>query len=506
MMRIPGPKCTVAGAVLIAVALAGCSQATGVTPPSAASAAQAATAGASSAQYRDTGKTPFVSNPFYAIVYNFTETKDMPIYPSGPLTIAPNGTIYGTSLNWWQNAHSYNPSGGAVYQVTFSGSATTVQAIYLFDTVNGLYPETGVVRGADGSLYGTTYYGGYGCGDAGCGFLFKLTKQGSGWTLNVLHPFGKTSGDGALPSGPPLLLNGNVYGVTNFGGTKGYGTLYTVAKNGTGYTIIHDFSKNEQYPDGPLVADSNGNLYGTTIAGGAACDGAQGCGVVYEVSPQGSGWSFQELYQFAGINSGDGANPETGVTLLGGNIYGTTVAGGKSKCNTAGGPFAGGCGTIFELASGPSGWHESVLYKWGKQLNPSGLLAVASNALVGTTSYGGSCLDVKFSSGCGTIFSVTTTGSFTTQHEFGGPSGDGAIPLGGVPVSGGGASYDVPPILEAAAGGTVGGNALAADSSGTLWGATSFGGSGGCPGLSTVYGCGMIYNTTTSASGAKRRR
>jgi uncharacterized repeat protein (TIGR03803 family) len=513
------------GWTITAVFLAACSQATTVNPSADGSIGQSAPF--STQQQHGGRRHRDVRDSAYSVAYNFEATKDTAIYPVGPLYVASNGNLYGTSLLWYEKASSFYENQGAVYEVTTAGSTFSVQTLYRFNGFNGYYPETGVVRGADGDLYGTTFYGGYDSGycSGGCGVLFKLTKNGSGvWSEKILHSFGNPSpfSDGVGPSGPPLLLNGYVYGVATFAGCSTgskitcYGVVYQIKKDGTGYTIIHYFSKLNKYPMGSLVADSNGDLFGTVLAGGGSCDIKAGCGAVYELTPTASGWSYKDIYQFTGVDNDDGANPETGVTLAGGDLYGTTVDGGKSKCSASGGPFAAGCGTVFQLVPSGSGtvtYTENVLYKWGSRLYPSGVI-VSGSALYGTTSYGGSCSNSKFPNGCGTLFSVTTGGSYSTLHSFAGPPGDGALPLDGLPgatgsASGSGSGWGMgTPVgpLDAATGASTGGGGVTIDSNGVLWGATEMGGNGDCPASSDVYGCGVIYKNTGFGLGSARKR
>ena len=174
-----------------------------------------------------------------------------------------------------------------------------------------------------------------------------------------------------------------------------------------------------------LVADSAGNLYGTTFEYGAGpCTlGVPGCGTVFELSPAGTVWSYQVLYTFQGGE--DGENPSSGLTFdQQGNIYGTTVVGGFY-----------GCGTIFELKRSADGWQESILYPFTCGTDgggPGGTLALDGEGnIFGTAAIGG-----DRNCGCGVAFELKKPSALNQQwkeivlHAFVGT--DGANPSSGV--------------------------------------------------------------------------
>ncbi len=226
----------------------------------------------------------------------------------------------------------YGTACGTVYQLTHSGSN------WLFATVAALNAYTcvlsRVVFGPDGHLYGTASYG-----SADPGMIFKLTPQLGPcrdlrclWTVNDLHDFG--SG----PNGDLIWdQQGNIYGTTMNGGTHGNGAVYELTPSGNGYTelVLYSFSGGADggYPWAGLVLDNKGNLFGTTPDGGSNFYGA-----VFELSyVVGVGWTEQVLYSFQ--NASDGYAPRGGLIIdSAGNLYGTTSIGGS-----------GGGGTVFEL-------------------------------------------------------------------------------------------------------------------------------------------------------------
>lgn len=274
--------------------------------------------------------------------------------------------------------------------------------IYQFQGgTDGQSPVGALVFDQAGNLYGATADGGSSdCSPvAGCGTVFQLTppvKNGDPWNETVLYTFkGLLYGDGDLPAGGLVMDGeGNLYGTTAYGGTgnctlaggaAGCGTVYelsppSVSGGAWTETIIYSFpTAAEGYlPQGDLVFDSQGNLYGATEFGGGygnTCDEFYpNCGTVFELSPpekQGGVWTEQVLHSFAGSGSyvvlGDGAMPNGGLVLDSvGNIYGTTSFGGYAggSCRTI---QEAGCGTVFELlrpANRSDAWTEKVIHRF----------------------------------------------------------------------------------------------------------------------------------------------
>ena len=229
---------------------------------------------------------------------------------------------------------------------------------------DGSVPIGSLIRDSAGNIYGATEQGGATTcrSPLSCGTIFQLVppaKQGAPWTENVLHVFqGNANNDGATPGGGLVMDgSGNLYGVTAYGGTGncvllgdsvGCGAVYEMSppqQKGGAWTetILYSFptSKRGYLPNGDLVFDKSGNLYGATVFGGTkgtTCDPYYGgqCGVVFEISPpkqKGGAWTQKVLHDFPGIASGkqygDGAEPNGGLVLDSkSTIYGTSYIGG----------------------------------------------------------------------------------------------------------------------------------------------------------------------------------
>jgi uncharacterized repeat protein (TIGR03803 family) len=236
---------------------------------------------------------------------------------------------------------------GTLFELTHQSSGDwTERILYAFDNngIDGNYPSTaGLVADAAGNLYGTTLYGGSGCvGGLGCGTVFELSpKAGGGWTEKILHDFSNIS-DGTEPySGVILDASGNLYGTTLGGGATGAGTVFELIRGANGawrekilYSFAYYSHRDGINPYGGLVFDTAGNLYGTTDGGGA-----YGYGTVFELSPQADGTWTEKIAHDFDLNGIDGINPLAGLIIdAAGNLYGTTSFGG-----------AYGDGTVFEI-------------------------------------------------------------------------------------------------------------------------------------------------------------
>jgi uncharacterized repeat protein (TIGR03803 family) len=267
--------------------------------------------------------------------------------------------------------------------------------------------------------------------------------------------------DGSSPyAGLIMDLAGNLYGTTLTGGAHDKGTVFKLVPNGSGWseTVLYDFCSQAYCTDGSrpfggLVMDAAGNLYGTTSDGGSVCYGYDRCGTAFKLTPIGAGWTETIIYTFcAQTDCSDGAFPSSGLIMDEvGNLYGTTDGGGSHNQ-----------GTVFRLAPTGTGWTETVLYSFCAQTNCSDgrspwratLIMDATGNLYGTTYWGGR------GGYDGTVFklSPTSTGwtetvlySFCAQTN----CGDGYLPVAGVIMDAAGNLYGTTTICGSTCGGTV---------------------------------------------------
>ena len=326
------------------------------------------------------------------VLYNFKGGSGDLSAPMGALVFDTNGNLYGTT------GGAPNADPGGVFELQLSASGRWKEAIlHIFQSTksDGWFPETGLIIDSSGNLYGTTFEG----GASEVGVVFQLVppaSKGGAWTENLLYQF-TGAADGGYPSGQPVFSGGELYGGVTWNGKNFGGLVYELTPSKTGpwtENVLYTFSggSDGEGPGGQLVQDTQGNFYGATVLGGL------GYGVVFELSPSGSGWNESVLYNFTG--GSDGNQPRAGVIRDGtGVLYGTTLAGGTGSC-----PGDLGCGSVFKLSppSGGGNWTESTLYDFtggrdgGNSYTP---LLLLKGLLFGTTYVGGS-------SGGGVAFQV----------------------------------------------------------------------------------------------------
>jgi uncharacterized repeat protein (TIGR03803 family) len=344
--------------------------------------------------------TQTVRTPTLSVLYSFKGVPDGR-YPYAGLVLDAKGNLYGTTYEGADQV-CYPYGCGTVFKVDANSKETV---LYSFTgTPDGSNPYTGyLVRDAQGNLYGTTQVG----GAYGNGTVFKVDTTGKEM---VLYSF-TGGGDGAEPYGGLVrdALLGNLYGTTIKGGAYGVGTVFKVDTTGK-ETVLHSFTGTAgdgAYPWAGLVRDAKGNLYGTTAAGGSAY------GTVFEVDVNGK---EKVLYSFTGTP--DGASPLAGLVRDGaGNLYGTTNEGGASCCG----------GTVFKVDKSGK---ETVLHSFTSEpdgLRPyAGVVRDTQGNLYGTTALGGN------PSNYGTVFMVDAGGNETVLYRFTSSGGDGAYPYAGL--------------------------------------------------------------------------
>ena len=349
----------------------------------------------------------------YQVIHNFTGKGSDGATPYGGPTLDKFGNVYGTTyLGGTFGA-------GSVYRLApGSGGSWTYNSLYSLKAgSDGSGPAFGTLAiRSECVLFGTTEGGGF----FGTAFKVRATTQPCGkskgpWQETVVHSFG-TGQDGAQPIGGVAFDSaGNFYGTTSLGGANGNGTVFQVTPAGVESVIYSFIGGNDGFnPVAGVTVDSKGNLYGTTSLGGA-----NGDGVVYMLSPNGSGWTQIVLYTFQGQS--DGQNPVGGVVLDGeGNIFGGTLLGGVN-----------GGGTVYELSPVRGGGYSlTTLYSFSTYYGPYNKLTLdASGNIYGTANGAGA-------HGLGSVFKLTFsngTWTFTDLYDFTGGT-DGGSPYGSVAV------------------------------------------------------------------------
>jgi uncharacterized repeat protein (TIGR03803 family) len=316
----------------------------------------------------------------YNVIYTFTGI-GADFFPESSLTIDTAGNLYGST----QGAPY-----GEVYELSPNGSGGWTETVLYVETIS-YWGIGNLAVDASGNLFGT---GGFG-GKHNKGFVFALLPSGGTATFEDLFDFDGTNG--ASPSGVTVNATGNVlYGTTAQGGTStnctnGCGVVFKVEANGYDWleSVLMNFNgANGSLPETAPTTDGLGNLYGTAVLGGS-----KGFGIVFELTPNGSGgWTQHILHSFSDAN-GDGSEPNTTLVLYDGAVYGTTLSGGNSGCATVINNFDSvGCGTVFELTLSGARWSESLLHSFSGLRDggfPQGVIVDANGNLFGATIAGG---------------------------------------------------------------------------------------------------------------------
>ena len=358
--------------------------------------------------------------------------------PNAGVAVDAAGNVYGTTAGGGKYRE------GLAFRLEPSGLLTVLHE-FVGGSADGAVPDSAPIQDAAGNLYGTTAQG----GSASLGTVWKLTPPASahaGWTETVLHSFVGGTADGATPQARLLLgSDGTLYGTTAFGGATGMGTVFALAPDGA-FALLHSFAggtSDGATPVAGLLDDGASGFYGTTAAGGSGT--SSGNGTVFHLVYSGGTWNETVLHFFAGAPADGAASFSQLVADANGTLYGTTSQGGTKNGGTAfsltpagaetvianfighhgrspyagvlfdangrllGTTYAGGThnlGTIFLLApssAAPTGWAETVLWDFagvpdGK--NPYATLTPGTAGdFVGTTYRGGSA-------DRGTVFSI----------------------------------------------------------------------------------------------------
>jgi hypothetical protein len=294
--------------------------------------------------------TGYASSPITLVNFNNTDGA----FPSASLIADAHGNLFGTT----SEGGAYGPGTtgygyGTVFEIakTTTGYASSPITLVSFNGTSGAVPFASLIADAHGDLFGTTSEGGahgYGPGTCGCGYgtVFEIAKIATGYASSpiTLVNFNKTDGVSPLAS---LIAdaNGNLFGTTAGGGAYGYGTVFEIAKTATGYanspkTLVSFNSADGQDPNASLIVDAKGNLFGTTEYGGDYGEEFD-LGTIFEVVNTATGYANSPTLLAYFNNYTDGAYPAASLIVdAHGNLFGTT---------SSGGVYAGNGGTAFEI-------------------------------------------------------------------------------------------------------------------------------------------------------------
>ncbi len=360
----------------------------------------------------------------FSVIHNFTGGLEGAT-PMAGLTTDTAGNLYGTANYGGNTGGNCGSRGcGSVYRLANRNGSWVITPLYNFSGGNdGSNPEAAnVVVGSAGSLYSTTYYGGNGCSDGGCGTVFNLQPPASAcktaicsWNETIIHNFSGGS-DGAGPVGAVTFdTSGNLYGATSFGSFRNGGAIYQLDPSG-GWTediLYHPYG----YPGSGVTLSNAGDLYGSTFDGGSRL-GGNNQGSVYKLTPSGSQWIGVDIYDFT--NGDDGGYPQAGVIFDGaGNLYGATTSGGT-----------GHGGTVYEMSPSGDSWIFTTLYSFPNPNTGQFVVGPVGNLVIGNDGslYGTTLVDGA--NGLGAVFKLTHSSggwSYTSLHDFTGGS-DGSYP------------------------------------------------------------------------------
>ena len=372
-------------------------------------------------------------------------------YPYSPLVQGNNGSLYGTTF--YGGTHT-----GTVYQILPTGALSTLYNFCSRDLgcTDGWGPQGNLLLGANGNFYGTAQGGDYSAGT-----IFEITPTG---TLTNLYSFCalRNCADGEAPGQLVQGNDGNFYGTTSSGGRYNQGSFFKITPAGK-LTTLSYFKSSADYPNNGLVQASDGNFYGTNSVVVNASAGT-GSGVVVRLTPAGI-LSIVHTFCAQGTPCSDGFFPlGTLLQASDGNLYGTAQAGGAHNA-----------GTFFKInASGKF----TTLYNFCSQANCadgstpiSGVLQASDGNFYGVTAYGGTGSNSNcYPQNCGTIYRITPTGVLTTLYDF--------CPAGGKTCPDGFNPQDWSPSLMQA-------------TDGRIFGTTQIGGRDVCVEFA---GCGTVYS------------
>jgi uncharacterized repeat protein (TIGR03803 family) len=355
----------------------------------------------------------------YKVLHSFSYGEQHQIGPPvGSLVLDKNGNLYGAAGG---GGTGCDPFGcGLVFELKMRrGGGWAFVVLYEFaGGSDGAYPSGIVIFDGEGNLYGTLD----GNGSVDVSGVFELRPDSSGWSNTIVYS--GNAGPGVVPD-----KLGNLYGEMGRGQYK-YGAIAELAPNSRGwtYTPLYSFCVFQcgYSPSAPPIWDGKGNLFGTTTDGGIAqpaCWTSFGCGVIFEMTPNGDGtWTYHILHRFASSPT-DGQTPYGSLVMdASGNFYGTTEFGGGQ-----------GNGTVFKFSFTGAHWEKTVVYDfpdWHDGALPNSTLVFDKAGNLYGIGGGGNQGCGPYT--CGVVFKLAPqkNGSwkYSVAHKFSGP--DGNFPIG----------------------------------------------------------------------------
>ena len=333
----------------------------------------------------------------YSILLNFNGTNGS--NPEGSLLQGKDGKLYGMTSKGGSSANGGSLGYGVIFRINTDGTGYAI--MQNFNNDNGAYPQGSLIQGRDGKLYGMTLTG----GNTGYGVIFSINTDDTGFT--VLQNFNSTNGASPFSS---LLqgADGKLYGMTSGGGGSDKGVIFSMNIDGTGYNILQNFNgTNGYFPYGSLLQGNDGKLYGMTQQGGSSK-----YGIIFNTNTDGTGYNI--LQNFDGTN---GYFPQ-GSLIQGtdGKLYGMTYKGGRS----IEGSYGYSNGFIFSINADGTGYTIMQNFNNDNGAYPqSSLIKGREGKFYGMTSAGGNL-------GHGVIFSTNTDGTgYTILQNFNGTNGTG---------------------------------------------------------------------------------
>jgi uncharacterized repeat protein (TIGR03803 family) len=287
-----------------------------------------------------------VAHPELTTLVNFNGTNGAE--PEASLIAGARGDLFGTTYEGGANNF------GTVFEIakTAHGYASTPTTLVSFNGTDGLFPQGALIADGAGNLFGTTTIGGaYYEPNGGYGTVFEIAKTASGYASTPTTLVSFNGADGSGPIGNLIAdSHGDLFGTTVFGGANNLGTVFEITKTATGYastptTLVNFNGTNGAGPSGNLIADAAGDLFGTT-----GFDGAYNFGTVFEIAKTASGYASTPTTLVSFNGTTDGHQPLGSLIMdANGDLFGTTTSGPNSLPSN-------GYGTVFEIVKTATGY------------------------------------------------------------------------------------------------------------------------------------------------------